>query len=123
MSRVLEIEPTKTEFLSAARGGNLVPISADLPADLETPISAFLKLRNGSEAFLLESVEGGEKVGRYSFIGAGPFLRLRASGDTIDIEEGGRHETRRGDPLTAVADLLRRYRPVAPPAGLPRFCE
>jgi len=121
VSRALEIEPTKSEFLSQARGGNLVPISADLPADLETPISAFLKLRNGSEAFLLESVEGGEKVGRYSFIGAGPFLRLRASGDTIDIDGEGGRETRRGDPLAAVADLLSRYRPVAPAGGLPRF--
>jgi len=120
MSRVLDIDPVKTEFLSLARGGNLVPVSCDLSADLETPISAFLKLRNGSEAFLLESVEGGEKVGRYSFLGVGPFLSLRAAGDRIELRGGGTDEVRQGDPLALLRDLLGRYRP-APLEGLPRF--
>ena len=120
MSRRLEIEPVKTEFLSLARGGNLVPVSGDLPADLETPISAFLKLRNGSEAFLLESVEGGEKVGRYSFLGVGPFQSLRAHNGRVELRGEGMSEVRRGDPLAITRDLLRRYRPTGM-NGLPRF--
>jgi len=120
MRRVLEIEPVKTEFLSLARSGNLVPVSCDLPADLETPISAFLKLRNGSEAFLLESVEGGEKVGRYSFLGVGPFLSLRAYDGRVELRGKEISEVRRGDPLAITRDLLRRYRPTGM-NGLPRF--
>jgi anthranilate synthase component 1 len=130
MTKVLEIEPTKTEFLSLARGGNLVPVSCDLPADLETPISAFLKLRNGGkrpdrapgfeEAFLLESVEGGEKIGRYSFLGVGPFLSLRAVGDRVEVKGKGGIDVRQGDPLAITRELLQRYRP-AVSNGLPRF--
>ncbi len=120
MRRVLDVEPVKTEFLSLARGGNLVPVSCDLPADLETPISAFLRLRNGSEAFLLESVEGGEKVGRYSFLGVGPFLTLRAYEDRVELRGPGIAEVRHDDPLTVTRELLGRYRPIAID-GLPRF--
>ena len=120
MKRVLEIEPVKTEFLSLARGGNLVPVSCDLPADLETPISAFLKLRNGSEAFLLESVEGGEKVGRYSFLGVGPFLSLRAHDGRVELRGKGISEVRQGDPMAITRELLQRYRPTGM-NGLPRF--
>ena len=120
MRRVLEIEPVKTEFLSLARSGNLVPVSCDLPADLETPISALLKLRNGSEAFLLESVEGGEKVGRYSFLGVGPFLSLRAYDGRVELRGKGISEVRQGDPLAITRELLQRYRPTGM-NGLPRF--
>jgi anthranilate synthase component 1 len=120
MSSVLPIEPVKTEFLSLARGGNLVPVSCHLPADLETPISAFLKLRNGSEAFLLESVEGGEKVGRYSFIGVGPFLSLRAYEDRVELRGDGAPEVRHADPLAVLRELLARNRPTGTD-GLPRF--
>ena len=120
MRRVLEIEPVKTEFLSLARSGNLVPVSCDLPADLETPISALLKLRNGSEAFLLESVEGGEKVGRYSFLGVGPFLSLRAYDGRVELRGEGISEVRQGDPLAITRELLQRYRPTGM-NGLPRF--
>ncbi len=120
MRGVLPIEPSRTEFLSMARGGNLVPVSCDLPADLETPISAFLKLRNGCEAFLLESVEGGEAVGRYSFIGVGPFPSLRAFGDRVEVRGVGGEEQRRGDPLEVLREVLRRFRPAGAP-GLPRF--
>ncbi|MDQ7850500.1 MAG: anthranilate synthase component I [Armatimonadota bacterium] len=120
MLRTLPIEPSRTEFLSLAREGNLVPVCCDLPADLETPISAFLKLRNGSEAFLLESVEGGEAVGRYSFIGVGPFPSLRAFGDHVELRGGSGAEQRRGDPLDVVREVLRQFRP-AGTSGLPRF--
>ncbi len=88
MATVLDIEPTKTEFLSRTRGGNLIPVSCELPADLETPISTFLKIRGDSDAFLLESVEGGERIGRYSFIGSRPVMTIVSRGDQVEIREG-----------------------------------
>jgi anthranilate synthase component 1 len=118
MSR-LPIVPTKTEFLSLARQGNLIPVTCDLAADLETPISAFLKLRGG-EAYLLESVEGGETVGRYSFIGARPSTRLRARGRSVEVSGPSGTSTVEGDPLEVARGLLSGVRPVARP-GLPRF--
>src|SRR2546425_8353845 len=85
MATVLEIEPSKTEFLSRTRGGTLIPVWCELPADLETPISMFLKMRADGHAFLLESVEGGERIGRYSFIGSGPVMTIISRGDQVDI--------------------------------------
>jgi len=120
MRMVLPVEPSRTEFLSLAREANLVPVCCDLPADLETPISAFLKLRNGHEAFLLESVEGGETVGRYSFIGVGPFPSLRAFGERVEVRDGDGLQQRCGDPLEVVREIVRRHRP-AHTSGLPRF--
>ncbi|MDR7518368.1 MAG: anthranilate synthase component I [Armatimonadota bacterium] len=119
MSR-LPITPTKTEFLSRARSGNLIPVTCDLFADLETPISAFLKLRTSGEAYLLESVEGGEKVGRYSFIGADPAMRLRAYGRQVDVWRPRGAFATEADPLEVARGLLAGYRPVPHP-GLPRF--
>src|SRR3990172_10785102 len=119
MSR-LEISPTKTEFLSRAREGNLIPVVCSLAADLETPISAFLKLRNGGEAYLLESVEGGEKLGRYSFIGTRPTVRVRAYDRQVEVWQPGGAYTVEADPLEVVRGLLARYRPVPHPS-LPRF--
>jgi anthranilate synthase component 1 len=118
MSR-LPITPSRTEFLSLARQGNLIPVTCDLSADLETPISAFLKLRD-AEAYLLESVEGGETVGRYSFIGAGPARRLRARGRSVEVSGPAGASAVEGDPLEIARDLLRGVRPVTRP-GLPRF--
>jgi anthranilate synthase component 1 len=119
MTRVT-ITPTKTEFLSRAREGNLIPVVCELFADLETPISAFLKLRSGGDAYLLESVEGGEKLGRYSFIGAGPSTRLRAYGRQVGVEGARESFATEADPLDVARDLLAGYRPVPHP-GLPRF--
>jgi anthranilate synthase component 1 len=116
----LPITPTKTEFLSRARGGNLVPVVCELFADLETPISAFLKLRNGSDTYLLESVEGGEKVGRFSFIGTGSTARLRAHGRQVAVEGPQGSFATEADPMAVARDLLAGYRPVPHP-GLPRF--
>jgi anthranilate synthase component 1 len=103
----MQVYPSREEFLHLSRQGNVVPVRADLLADLETPVSAYAKLRGRGPAFLLESVEGGENVSRYSFIGCNPRKILRASpGDT--------------DPLTALQAELAPYRPVAVP-GLPPF--
>ena len=71
--------PDKETFCRQAEKANLVPVFQELPGDLETPVSAFLKLRGNSPCFLLESVERGEQLGRYSFIGINPSLTLKAS--------------------------------------------
>jgi anthranilate synthase component 1 len=120
MAWILDIAPNKTEFLSRTRSGNLVPVSCELPADLETPISVFLKLRAGGNAFLLESVEGGERVGRYSFIGSGALQTLIARGEAIEVRNGAGVEHRRGDVLEVARELLGRHR-LVPDPSLPRF--
>ena len=95
---------------------------AELPADLDTPLSAFLRLRPGPYAFLLESVEGGEKWARYSFLGGDPFMVLQAKDDRLSLRnaEGKTERLPPGDPLGALRGLLKRFHPVAVP-GLPRF--
>ncbi|MFH1485423.1 MAG: anthranilate synthase component I [Chloroflexota bacterium] len=99
--------PTLAEVHKLGKEGNLVPIYREVQADLETPVSAYLKVAGSGPSFLLESVEGGERLARYSFIGTGPYLTIKArAGD--------------GDPLTAVEREISRYHPVAIP-GLPRF--
>jgi anthranilate synthase component 1 len=97
----------------------------EILADLETPVSAFLKLSRGDFAFLLESVEGGEHVARYSFLGFQPLLLFRSKGDVVLIEQGGSlqvHRLRSGeDPLHVLKRLMAQFRFVAVP-DLPRFC-
>jgi anthranilate synthase component 1 len=115
--------PTLEEFRSKAREGNLVPVYREILGDLETPVSAFRKLDDGRHAFLLESVEGGEKWGRYSFLGAEPHAMARVEGRRLVIAADGRGRpaTRTvSDPIAAVQSLLEGYRPV-PVEGLPRF--
>ena len=117
--------PTRDEFDAAARRGRVVPLRQRVPADLETPVSAFLKLARmpgGEHArFLLESVERGIQVGRYSFIGVSPSATLRLDGDTVTIEHGGAI-TRIGldgrDPLSFVRDEIARV-PVLDDADIP----
>src|SRR3989440_7517346 len=124
----LDIEPTKPEFLSRTRGGNLIPVSCELPADLETPISTFMKVRGGGDAFLLESVEGGERIGRYSFIGSRPMMTIVSRGEQVEIREGSsgdgaeslRVERQTADVLEVTRNILHRHRPVPDPS-LPRF--
>src|SRR5262252_6911005 len=78
------------EFKELARRGTFVPVCKEIVADLLTPVSAFLKVAEHADyAFLLESVEGGEHVGRYSFLGKDPFLILRADGNRTRVERGG----------------------------------
>jgi anthranilate synthase component 1 len=114
--------PDFDEFCSLARHGNRVPIYREILADLETPVSAFLKIDDGGDAFLLESVEQAERWGRYSFLGVAPELVLRSRGRQVYVGppsgEGAGQEVE--DPLAAVKQLLAGYRPVAVP-GLPPF--
>src|SRR5215469_15102929 len=80
------LKPTLREFESLAREGyNLIPVAREIAADLETPVSAFLKVTRGDYSFLLESVRGGEKWGRYTFLGTEPSMILRARGGQIDL--------------------------------------
>jgi anthranilate synthase component 1 len=81
--------PSLEEFLSLAQKGNLVPVTRKLLADLETPVSAYFKIRGQGESFLFESVEGGEHLGRYSFVGCNPRAIVRQNGDKVEyIQEG-----------------------------------
>ncbi len=114
--------PSQEEVQEYAARGNTIPVFRELPADLETPVSVYLKLRNGGPSFLLESVEKGEQVGRYSFLGVRPPLTLCAQGDQMVIggADGAELERREGDPFEAVRDLLADRCPVEVP-GLPRF--
>jgi anthranilate synthase component I len=103
--------------------GDLVPVYRALPADLETPVSVFLKLVQHNEtAFLLESVEGGENLARYSFLGVNPAAILRIEGDQLRETRHGQtsHRSIQGDPLTAIQEALGAYKPVVVP-GLPRL--
>jgi anthranilate synthase component 1 len=114
--------PTTRRFSSLARRYNLVPVVRELMGDLETPVSALLKLRAGhTRSFLLESVEGGENWGRYSILGTNPRGRFRARGQRVLIEWDGRKRTLKSkSPLRALGEWLRRFR-AAPVEGLPRF--
>jgi anthranilate synthase component 1 len=106
-----------------ARRGNLIPIWRELPADLETPVSVYLKLRGKGPSFLLESVEKGEQVGRYSFLGFEPSSVLVADEGQVSVREtgfGNPSVTLEGDPLAVVEQILGRYRAVAVD-GLPGF--
>jgi anthranilate synthase component I len=119
----MDIHPTREEFLALARTGNLIPVYADLMADFETPVSAYAKLRAHGPAYLLESVEGGERLSRYSFIGCRPRKTLACGAVTTEIREPGkpvRTVPTPADPLTLVEAELGQFKPVKL-AGLPRF--
>lgn len=115
------VYPDYESFLELTRHGNLVPVYREIMADMDTPVTAFKKLDDGRFSFLLESIEGGEKWGRYSFIGSSPSLIVRSKGKTVEIIENGVFTTsRHEDPLQAVQAVLNRFTPVEV-AGLPRF--
>src|SRR5256886_8624528 len=82
--------PTLDEFLKLATRGNLVPVTRRLLADFETPLSAYRKIRGQGASFLFESVEGGEHLGRYSFVGCNPRAIIRQTGQRIELIENGK---------------------------------
>ena len=113
--------PAAAEFLKLARSHTLVPVFRTVTADLETPVSAFLRIAaNEPEAFLLESVEGGEHVGRYTFIGIQPYKKLISRGDQITLHEGKKRTTFTGDIFTELKRALSGHKP-ARLQGLPPF--
>ncbi len=101
--------PSLAEVKKLGRKGNLVPVYREIVADLETPVSAFLKINRGGYSFLLESVEGGERLARYSFIGTDPYRVLATKGED------------KTDPLPLIAEEIKKYK-VVPVEGLPKFC-
>ena len=108
-------------FERLATRGDLLPVWRELPGDTETPVSAFLKLPDPGHAFLLESVQGGERWGRFSFLGDRPLALVRQSGSTVTVDEGGRATTtEERQPLDALRRLLGRARFVRPD-GAPPF--
>ena len=98
------VVPTLEQFVEKARRGNLIPVYREILADMETPVSAFRKLEGWDHAFLLESVEGGDRIGRYSFVGGNPFLVLKTRGRQVEVRTPARAECRElapgEDPLT-----------------------
>ncbi len=118
------LRPQPDEFASLATQGNTIPVVREILADLETPLSLFRQLDDGQTTFLLESVEGGEKWARYSFVGTGSRAIFRAHGSRVEWVENG--ETRSfdapGDPLEVLRARLAEFTPVQPPGlELPRF--
>jgi anthranilate synthase component 1 len=113
--------PDFASFQALAAQGNLIPVYREIMADLDTPVSAFKKIDDGRYAFLLESIEGGEKWARYTFLGSNPSVVIRSLGNSVEVLEEGavrREETK--DPLGFVRNYLQRYHPVALD-GIPRF--
>lgn len=119
--------PNIDTVIQETKEGRLVPVFRELPADLDTPITLFLKLKNDSPCFLLESVERGEYQGRYSFIGTNPYLTMRTSSSEAVVS--GKFETKKvalarfpqgPDPLHVIQSSLEQL-PVAEVPGLPRF--
>lgn len=115
---------SRQQFHNIATQGRLVPVYRELPADFETPVSVYLKLRGQGPSFLLESVEKAEQVGRYSFLGFNPRRQIVARGRKATILDNGRPETRwlaeGEDPLHIVASEVGRYQPIAPVHELAR---
>ncbi|HEY1327659.1 MAG TPA: anthranilate synthase component I [Casimicrobiaceae bacterium] len=114
---------TEAEFRAlAAQGYNRIPLVLESFADLDTPLSLYLKLANQRYTYLLESVVGGERFGRFSFIGLPAKIRIRVRGCLVEVEDrGGISERHEGDPLRFLRTFMARYR-AAPQTGLPRFC-
>lgn len=122
--------PTLDEFLKLAAGGNMIPVTRRILADFESPLSAYQKIRGQGESFLFESVEGGEHLGRYSFVGCNPRAAIRQDGSRVDVLENGKvveifSVGREGgtavrDGLDVVERVMKKYRAVSAP-GLPRF--
>ena len=125
--------PSLEQFIELARQGNVIPVTRRLLADIETPLSAYRKIRGPGESFLFESVEGGEHLGRYSFVGCNPRAIIRQSGNKVDLIQNGKIlESATVDPKSApgaasvkdglemVERVMGKFRPVSVP-GLPRF--
>src|SRR5947207_4329653 len=121
--------PNLTEFLKLADQGNMIPVTRCLLADIETPLSAYRKIRGPGESFLFESIEGGEHLGRYSFVGCNPRAIIRQDAKEVQVRENGKVIERFTigmgasevkDGLQVVEEVMKKYRAV-PVADLPRF--
>jgi len=119
----MKIFPDKDEFSRLSRKGNLIPVYLDLMADFETPVSAYAKLQSRGPSFLFESIEGGEHIGRYTFLGCQPRKVFRVFPDKTEIicKAGGTtYCDTPEDPLALIEEEMAQYRPVAIP-DMPPF--
>jgi len=120
------IKPDFKTFAKLAKKGNLVPIYAELLADLETPVSSFLKIHNSDYAYLLESAESQEKIGRYSFLASDPSLVIKSKGRLVEITHFDSAKPKKKafstktNPLDEVKKIISQYKAVSV-EGLPRF--
>src|SRR5947207_8789754 len=115
------LQPDFKEFSRLSREATLVPVVKSISADLLTPVSAFLAIaEKESHAFLLESIERGEQIGRFTFLGAAPYMRVKAANGKVEILRGTRREVVQENVFEVVKRLLREHRP-ATYAGLPPF--
>jgi len=107
--------PSLSEFKRLAKQGNLIPCYREFLADTETPVSAYLKVRDKSYSYLLESAEAGGRWGRYSLIGYKPFLRAASMGEKMVITEGNSKVVveDRGNPLHVLRGLIKKHKPVS----------
>jgi anthranilate synthase component 1 len=124
--------PTPSEFLRLAQQGNLIPVTRTILADFETPLSAYRKIRGQGESFLFESVEGGEHLGRYSFVGCNPRSIIKQTGNRVEVIENGKVVEKFAvsrepscdkcvkDGLEVVEAVMKKFKAV-PLTGLPRF--
>jgi len=114
--------PDFETFRSLSSRGNLIPVYREILADMDTPVSAFRKIDDGRYSFLLESIEGGEKWARYSFLGSSPEEIIRSKGNIVEIlaADGSTQREETDDPLGLVRDHMKRFTPVEVD-GLPRF--
>ncbi|MBN1913067.1 MAG: anthranilate synthase component I [Candidatus Omnitrophica bacterium] len=116
-------KPSLKEFLDLSKDANVIPVYKEIRADLDTPVSAYLKIKKDSYSFLLESVEGQEKIARYSFLGSRPSLVIKSKGAQVSISTRGKG-TRSfacADPFEEIKKLMTSFRTVLV-KGLPRFC-
>ena len=113
--------PDFKEFSRLVQQATVIPVAKTVSADLRTPVSAFLSIAAAEpNAFILESVEGGEKIGRYTFVGARPYMVLRAHGRQLTLERGNKKQDMEGSVFQTLNGLLTEHRPAAVP-GLPPF--
>lgn len=120
---VMNIFPTKKDFIKLAKKANVIPVYKEILADLETPVSSFLKIEEGTYSYLLESVEGQEKIARFSFLSTRPTLIFKSKDRVVEITE--ENKTKKfitdSDPLEEIKKIISRYK-FAHLQALPRFC-
>ena len=115
----MKLTPSREEFKELAKNATLVAVSANVSTDLDTPVSAFYKLVNDDKGFLLESVDAHQKFGRYSFIGADPFIMLQIYKDKLLVQENDKMRAFNGDPVTSMNAYLKKFKSAMGNINLP----
>ena len=105
----MQATPSKSEFNHLAEKHNIIPVYLDLPVDLETPVSMYYKIVGDAPGFMLESAETSKSFGRYSFIGAEPFLTIQAKRDGLVLTAPDGPEQLKKAPLSALQEILNRF--------------